>query len=59
MARLVVRGGSWILHAGGRCAFRYAAQRDDRYDDLGFRLALRSDEPGPGAAEPPEPGKRG
>ena len=39
----VVRGGSWVNTAGNaRCAFRYWFLPDDRDDDLGFRVVLRS-----------------
>jgi formylglycine-generating enzyme required for sulfatase activity len=42
-AHRAVRGGSWLDDARfARSAGRYAAQRSDRYGDLGFRLALRS-----------------
>jgi formylglycine-generating enzyme required for sulfatase activity len=36
----VFRGGGW-LHDAGRCraAFRTGLKPDDRYGDLGFRLA--------------------
>ncbi|MDP2431614.1 MAG: formylglycine-generating enzyme family protein [Pseudomonadota bacterium] len=54
VARRVVRGGSWFDFAGGaRSAFRDASGRVLRGLDLGFRFALRSPEPGTGAAEPP------
>ena len=36
----VNRGGSWYSHARYvRAAYRYAYPREDRYDNLGFRLA--------------------
>ncbi|MDP2867440.1 MAG: formylglycine-generating enzyme family protein [Methyloversatilis sp.] len=50
VARRVVRGGSWDFLAGwARSADRDAFRRDFRADDLGFRFALRSPEPGLGA----------
>lgn len=48
----VVRGGSWFNDAGwARSASRSRFGRGYRDDDLGFRLALRSEEPSQ-AAEP-------
>ena len=42
-AHRALRGGSWALSARiVRSAYRIAYPRDDRYRDIGFRLALRS-----------------
>ena len=39
----VVRGGSWGYYRDdARCAFRRRDLPDARYDDLGFRVVLRS-----------------
>ncbi|MGH7947405.1 MAG: formylglycine-generating enzyme family protein, partial [Opitutaceae bacterium] len=39
----VVRGGSWYLNRDyARCAFRLRLQPDDRSDDFGFRVVVRS-----------------
>ena len=46
-AHRAVRGGSWIVRArGARSARRGAYLPGERYDVLGFRLSLRSLEPG-------------
>jgi formylglycine-generating enzyme required for sulfatase activity len=45
-ASRALRGGSWINRARRvRSARRNARTRDDRFDDFGFRLALRSTSP--------------
>ncbi len=55
-AHRAVRGGSWIGYAWSvRSAYRNANPRDDRYDSLGFRLALRSSSTSPEGAERPAP----
>jgi formylglycine-generating enzyme required for sulfatase activity len=39
----VVRGGSWFYHHDlACCAFRYWSHPDDRDDNIGFRVVLRS-----------------
>ncbi len=44
----VLRGGSWFSGAGlARSACRKAGRPGDAFDRLGFRLCLRSIEPGP------------
>jgi formylglycine-generating enzyme required for sulfatase activity len=43
----VLRGGAWDSPARlARSAFRYQFRRDSRFDDCGFRFALRSIKPG-------------
>lgn len=38
----VVRGGSWLYHAGSlRCAYRFKLEPEGRYEDIGFRLVCR------------------
>ena len=47
----MVRGGSWIRHAWlARSAVRYRFEPDFVLSDRGFRLCLRSSEPGPDPA---------
>lgn len=50
----VIRGGSWFSSAGYlRAALRHVNARDDRNDNLGFRLAGgQAPAPGPPAREP-------
>ena len=46
-----LRGGSWLDHPGcARSAYRYGFLRVDRWNNNGFRLVLRSESPGGGAA---------
>jgi formylglycine-generating enzyme required for sulfatase activity len=58
-SRRVIRGGGWSSYAGYvRVALRDAYAPDDRYDDLGFRLA-RGQAPGRGAEPEPRSGAPG
>jgi formylglycine-generating enzyme required for sulfatase activity len=51
-AQRAVRGGSWDIDAGrARSAFRDAGEPGNRDHGLGFRFALRPQEPGRGAQE--------
>ncbi len=54
-----IRGGSWNARArGARSAFRGANLPGLALDFLGFRLCLRSSEPGPGRGRPGGPAGR-
>ncbi|QLH38275.1 MAG: formylglycine-generating enzyme family protein [Defluviicoccus sp.] len=53
------RGGSWRAYAGWvRSAFRIADRQGSTNDDLGFRLSLRSIEPGKTSSRPGGPARR-